>query len=153
MMYRQRGATPLCFAFPVTPITKLHLEHYQVNDIPLYLRTWLFPATFPATSPATYPATPHATSPATSQTTSPATSVATSPVTTPTTSPTTSDTSSYCANRVVDFLQLKETVDKNLGHCSICKKGSLELIERRIDCFSSTFEIYCENCEKTRKNS
>ena len=112
----------------------------------------LISATSPATSPATYPATPRATSPATTQTTSPAISKATSPVTHPTTSPTTSDTPSSCANRVVDFLQLKETVDKNLGHCSTCKKGSLELIERQIDGFSSTFEIFCANCKKNKES-
>ena len=85
----------------------------------------------PATSPATFQATSHANSTTISQVTS--------------------ETSSGYANRVIDFFQLKNTVDNHLGHCKTCKKGSLALIEKQIDDLSSTFEIHCTNCEEKQK--
>ena len=55
-----------------------------------------------------------------------------------------------CPNRIVDFEELKHKIDAHLGNCRTCKKGRLELVEKRMIGLASSFEIYCEECATNR---
>ena len=51
-------------------------------------------------------------------------------------------------NRIVDWNQLKDVVDKNLGPCNICKSNQRYLVEQKSACFAVTIAIHCPDCDK-----
>ena len=56
-------------------------------------------------------------------------------------------------NRIVNWNQLKDVVDKNLGPCNICRSNQRYLIEQKSACFAVTIAIHCPGCvAKTKRN-
>ena len=54
-------------------------------------------------------------------------------------------------NRIVNWDQLKDVVNKNLGPCSICKSNQRSLVEQKSTCFAVTIAIHCPDCAAKRK--
>ena len=54
-------------------------------------------------------------------------------------------------NRVVNWNELKTTVDAHLGKCNDSKGSGLRLAEKSTCSFATTLEVVCKNATKTKK--
>ena len=65
----------------------------------------------------------------------------------------TKKTTGMAPNRVVNWEDLKCTVDPHLGKCIGCKGSGLHLAEKSTCSFASTLEIVCGECDTSQEKS
>ena len=65
----------------------------------------------------------------------------------------TKKTTGMAPNRVVNWEDLKCTVDSHLGKCIGCKGSGLHLAEKSTCSFASTLEIVCGECDTAQEKS
>ena len=62
--------------------------------------------------------------------------------------PNAKQSSKQAPNRIINWSNLRNIVDGNLGNCKVCKSPGLRLVQTNLVVFSSTIAIHCDNCEK-----